>query len=215
MAHTAPLTGARIPDSGDSANIAQYFDNLGKDLDAVSVPQFTSTAARDAAWAAWVAAGHTLTQAVSLVNGDLQAYRGGQWVSTMPHKYRRVAATASGTLNGAVALCGTQTIPASPFGTSVNYMIDVDCVTHATSIPSGFGVKLEISFDGVVQDGDDFNNGGASACKYTPHARGLLTVGDNSSHTVSATITSQGVGTITLDGAYARMEIAMRPFISF
>lgn len=213
MAHTGPLTGARIPDSGDSANIAQYFDNAVKDLEPFTVPQFTSTASRDAAWSVWTAAGHTLSQAACMVNGDLQVYRGG-WVSVGPTRYRQVAATASGTLNGSVNLCGAQTIPASPFGTSVNYLIDAYAVTHMTSIPAGDGVKLEILFDGVVNGGDEMTNGGASACKYTPRARALLSVGDNSTHTVTAVITSEG-GTITGDAAYAGLWMMMRPYVVF
>lgn len=214
MSHNGPLTGARIPDSGDSANIAQYFDNTVKDLEPFTIPQFTSTTARDSAWSVWTAAGHTLTQAACMVNGDLQVYRGG-WVSVGPTKFRQVAATATGTLNGSVNLCGAQTIPASPFGTSVSYMIDAYAVTHATSIPAGFGVKLEISFDGVVQGGDDMNNGGTSACKYTARARALMTVGDNSTHSVTAVITSSGAGNITLDGAYAGLWLMIRPFVTF
>jgi hypothetical protein len=213
--HTNPLTGARYPDNADATNLATYYQNVVDDLSPQSVPQFGSSAARDSAVSTWTSSGHTFTQGLCLVNGAPQMYR-GKWVPLDQTLYRRVAGTATGTLasGASVNLCAAQTIPASPFGTSVGYTVDVDAVAHFTAVPAGLGLTLEIRYDGVAQDGYEFTNGGTSTCKHTAYARSGLTVIDNSTHSVTAVITAQA-GTITLDTTYARLLMTIRPYTTF
>lgn len=212
--HTNPLSGARYPDSTDNTNLPAYYQDLADDLSQVTVNQFASGTARDTAWSTYTAAGHTLTNGSKCtVAGAPQTYR-GKWVGDMETQYRRVTATATGTLASGVSvnLCAAQTIPASPFGTSVPYCIDVDASTHVT-LPTGLGVKLELQFDGVVIDGDEYTNPSTSM-KYTAHTRSLMTVADNSTHTVTAVVTAEA-GTITLDTSYSRLILMIRPYVTF
>ena len=213
--HTNPLSGARYPDSTDSTNLSAYYQDLADDLSSVAVPQFASSTARDSAWSTFTSAGHTLTNgSVCAVNGELQVYR-GKWVSAVPVLYRRIAGTATGTLGSGSSsnLTASQPIPASPFGTSVPFMIDADATIHASGVPTSAGARLEIFFDGTVQDGDVFTNT-ASTQEHTWHVRSTMTVADNSTHTVVATITGAG-GTSTFDGTYQRLILILRPYLTF
>lgn len=216
--HTNPLSGARYPDSTDNTNLPAYYQDLADDLSQVTVNQFASGAARDTAWSTYTSAGHTLTNGSKCtVAGAPQTYR-GKWVGDLETQYRRIAGTASGTLAAGVSanLCAVQTIPASPFGTSVNYVIDVDALTHCPSLPSGSGFKIELFYDGVLQGGCEYSNAGTTACRQTLIARELLTVGDNLTHTITATVTNlAGGATLTLDTTYSRLILAMRPFVTF
>lgn len=213
--HTDPLTGARYPDSTDAPNVSQFIQEAVNDLSDQVVPRFTTAAARDSAYTAWVAAGNTMTNGlVCTVGGELQCYRGA-WKTQGGTLYRRVTATATGTLtSGTTAnLTASQTGIQSLFGTSVNYWIDVDVVCHAT-IPAGLGGTLTILVDGLILDGDEFTNGGTSTCKYTFKARSFPTFADNTTHTIVAQVTAEA-GTITLDTTYGRMLMVARPYVTF
>ena len=210
--HTDPLTAARYPDSTDVPNVAQFIQNAVNDLSDQSVPRFASSAARDSAFTAWVAAGNTMTNGLMAVtSGQLQMYS-GTWQPVMQIKYRRIAATASGTLaSGAtVNICASQSVQ-SLFGTSVNYVVDVDAA-YKVSLPAGLGATLEILVDGVVQDGDTFTTG--SGGTYTCKVRCGATFADNSSHTITARLTALA-GTITGDPTNGRMLMMARPYVIF
>jgi hypothetical protein len=209
---TDPRTTARYPVSTDVPNVAQFIQNAVNDLSDTVVPRFTSSAARDAAHSAWVAAGNTMDNGLlCTVSGDPQVYR-GSWQPTLPVKYRRVVPTASGSLNGTVLYAANQTVQ-SLFGTSVNYMVDID-VNIKLTIPSGIGATLEVLVDGVVQDGDEYSNGGTTSAQYTLRARSGATFADNTSHTINARITSL-TGAITVFTTYGRMLMLARPYLAF
>lgn len=212
------LDAARYPASSAAPNVPQDIENAVLDLEDDTIPYFATSGARDTAFSNWVNAGNTMRDGLHcFVQGTgLMEYIGSAWVATTKTLYRRVGGTATGTLASGVSanLCPAQSIPAAPFGQGVGYTIDVDAVAHASSIPSGLGWKLELNFDGTLQDGAERTNGGTSAVKDTLHARAGMTVADNSAHTVTAVITSEA-GTITLDTAYARLLLLIRPYVLF
>lgn len=210
---TDPRTSARYPVSTNVPNVAQDIQNGVNDLSDTTVPRYASAAARDTAHSNWVAAGNTMDNGLlCTVSGELQVYR-GSWQAALPTKYRRIAATASGTLAGGatVNICASQTVQ-SLFGTSVNYMVDVDA-TYQSSVPAGLGVLLEILVDGVVQDGENFTNGGSSMT-FTSRVRCGATFADNSSHSITARLTALA-GTITGSTTNGRMILMARPYLAF
>jgi hypothetical protein len=82
--HNDPWSAARVPDSGDACDIWDYFRNAVGDLSPLAEPYFTTTAARDTALTAWVAAGNTIRdgQMRCYVQGvGAQRYVSGGWVS--------------------------------------------------------------------------------------------------------------------------------------
>jgi hypothetical protein len=101
----------------------------------------------------------------------------------------------------------------SLFGTSVNYVVDIDAVV-SVSLPSGLGVKMEVLVDGVLQDGDTFTNPGTSTHTYTSHVRCAATFADNTSHSIVAVITALA-GTITVSTTYGRLILQARPYLAF
>lgn len=215
---TSPLTASRYPQSTASPNVSQDIQNAVTDLEDNTIPYFATSGARDTAFTNWVAAGNSMRDGLYChVQGTgLMQYVGTTWVSITKTLDRRIGATASGTLasGASVDICTAQSIPAAPFGPGVSYVIDADATYHTAALPAGTGVKLEILFDGVVQDGDVFVNP-TSTIQYTNHARSMLTVADNSAHTVRAVLTNQGTGTLTGDVTYGRLILAIRPYVVF
>jgi hypothetical protein len=93
--HTAPLTGARIPDLTDSTDLAQWFSYAVNDLDDNATPSFASAAARDTAYSNWVSAGNTMRDGlVCTVAGNIQVYRSSAWRGTSTLYYNTTAVTA-------------------------------------------------------------------------------------------------------------------------
>jgi hypothetical protein len=79
---TDVLTGARIPTSGDAATIWTIIENAVKDLSNHTIAgPFANTAARDTAFASWVAAGGTLRRGLlsSVTGSGLWEYDGAGW----------------------------------------------------------------------------------------------------------------------------------------
>lgn len=60
MSTLTTLTGSRIPELNDPADLAAIIANLGFDLDHRAVPRFGTNSQRDSAYAAWVLAGGTM-----------------------------------------------------------------------------------------------------------------------------------------------------------
>lgn len=80
MATTEPLTGARVPQQSDGPLGGLQIANAVNDLAPVTLPRFTSTAARDIAYTNWVNAGHTLVDGmVCTAAGVLYEYKSGAW----------------------------------------------------------------------------------------------------------------------------------------
>lgn len=215
-----PWTGARVGTNQDAplggSQQAETVWELGK----TTIPHFDTSAARDAALAAWVAAddNNTATDGMKCtVKGlGLQILRGGVWYPVTSTLYRHVTGVGTGTLAASAAsdFIPAQTIPANPFGPGVPFWIDVDAVIHAYAVPTNAGARVEILFDGVVQDGDSWTNT-APTCEHTWRARSGLTVSDSSSHTVKATITAGSGGILNFDGAYQRALLMIRPYVVF
>jgi hypothetical protein len=214
------LTGARYPASSASPNVPQDIQNAVLDLEDNTTPSYANSGARDTAFTNWVSAGNTMRDGLACyVQGTgYMEYHGTTWVAMHKTQFRRVPATASGTLasGGSADLCTAQSIPVWPFGAGVNYWLDVDASCHVSALPAGEGVKIELLYDGVMQDGDIYSNGGASSCQYTLRARSGMTIGDSSAHTIRAVVTNlAGGSTLTLDTTYGRLLITMRPFVAF
>jgi hypothetical protein len=209
---TDPLTASRYPGLNSSPNIPQDIQNAVWDLADNTIPRFATTTARDAAYAAWIAAGHTLASGMHCtVGGALQVYRNG-WKPAGETLVREVDNTAFGTLNGWVNIVAPQTIPASPFGTSVAYVLDVDATARVT-IPSGLGAKLELFVNGETTPfgGDEYTNAGSTSCVAVLHARDFITTSNNTANVITAVLTSLA-GTVTVSTKYGRLVITARPY---
>jgi hypothetical protein len=78
--HNDPLSGARYPDLANATNPPQDIQNAVNDLSGVAVNRYTSTTARDTAYANWVAAGHTMVDGLECnVAGTHYIYRASVW----------------------------------------------------------------------------------------------------------------------------------------
>ena len=128
--HTDPLSAARIPDSNDSANVAQYFDNAVRDLSPLGNLVFTTTTARDTAFSNWVAAGNTMREGLRCHTTSDHSnwyYDGTTW--TWPREPQGEKGRADYTNSGGVSLANTDTgLPAFAVTTSF--------------IPSGRRIRL-------------------------------------------------------------------------
>lgn len=152
--------------------------------------------------------------------GKYEAYIGSTWTrrtenptpQTLPgpndwaEKSRVVANTAGGTLaSGAQAeLVSEQTVPASPFGSGVNWQLTVDARVYIDAIPTGFGARLEVLVNDTVIGGHEFTNGGGQTSRATLNVRDVVFVTDNNARTVRARLTSLA-GTITVSQTYGRL----------
>lgn len=89
---TEPLTGSRYPAAGASPNVPQDIQNAVSDLaDNTWAGPFTTTTTRNAAYAAWVAAGNTMRNGLTCtVAGVPQVYFGGTWHGVISSAYRDV-----------------------------------------------------------------------------------------------------------------------------
>lgn len=77
---TEPLTGARKPEQTDGPLGGLQISNAVDDLAEYAYPRFATTAARDTAYAAWVAAGGTMADGmVCSAGGLLYRYKSGAW----------------------------------------------------------------------------------------------------------------------------------------
>lgn len=212
---TDPLTAARYPASSANPNVPLDIQNAVNDLSSTTIPRFSTTTARDAAYSAWVSAGHAMTNGLfCVVAGQLMEYR-GTWQLVNETKLRQLSITATGTLGAGstVDLVAAQTVPASMFGTSVPYMIDVDAAVQV-NVPAGAGATLQLLFDGVAFYGDNFTNGGSGFQFYTFRAKGPLTVADNATHIVRATLTGAG-STVTVLANFGKVNLFVRPYVTF
>lgn len=82
MATTEPLTGARVPDQSDGPLGGLQITNAITDLAPHTIPSFANATARDAAYAAWVAAGGTMSHRLHCtVAARLLRYTGTAWQS--------------------------------------------------------------------------------------------------------------------------------------
>lgn len=74
------LTGTRVPDPGYAADIAKIVQDAIEDIEGTTIPRFGDTAERDAAYAAWVAAGGVLEDGMHCAVGkDRYRRSGGTW----------------------------------------------------------------------------------------------------------------------------------------
>lgn len=88
MATSDPLTGATIYDQNDQALGGQQLGDVVTDLRPFVHPRFASTAARDTAFASFVAAGGTIANGMECYTSDAGGGTwtrvGGAWVLTRP-----------------------------------------------------------------------------------------------------------------------------------
>lgn len=88
---TEPLTGARYPESTDQVQPYQHIQNAVFDLsDNVIGGPFATTAARDTAYNAWVAAGNTLHDGMICYVTGFGYYErvNNAWIAGSPHRAR-------------------------------------------------------------------------------------------------------------------------------
>lgn len=86
--HTNALTGARYPDNSSATDLATYYSWAVNDLSPMTIPYFSTKAARDTAFTNWVNAGNSMRDGLHCnVGGYDQVYRGGSWrgVGSVPH----------------------------------------------------------------------------------------------------------------------------------
>jgi hypothetical protein len=211
-----PLTAARYPASSANPNVPLDIQNAVNDLSSTTIPRFATTTARDAAYSAWVSAGHSLTTGLfCVVAGQLMEYR-GSWQLVVEARLRRLLSTATGTLASGAStnLVAVQTLPASPFGTSVPWMVDYEASIHASGVPSGLGMQLEVLVDGTSFSGSTWTNAGTTGCQMTLTCRDVATFADNATHTLQARVTALA-GTITLDAIWGKFLMIVRPYVTF
>lgn len=82
MSHTEPLTGARIPDGTDNTQIWNYWQWAVGDLADNTIPRFTNTTTRDAAYSTWVAGGGAMQSGLTChttADGRYWWYNGTAW----------------------------------------------------------------------------------------------------------------------------------------
>ena len=68
---TDPLTGSRYPSSSAAPNVAADIQNAVMDLADNTIPRFSTTAARDTAYANWVTAGGVMASGLTCAVGDM------------------------------------------------------------------------------------------------------------------------------------------------
>lgn len=96
---TDPLTGSRYPASSAAPNVNGDIQNAVMDLADNTIPRFTTTAARDTAYANWVTAGGTMANGlVCAVSNMLYMYDTSAWRELGPRLptirvYRSVGTT--------------------------------------------------------------------------------------------------------------------------
>lgn len=93
-----PLTSSRYPASSAAPNVSQDIQNAVVDLsDNTFAGPFASTAARDAAFSAWVASGKTMRDYLhcSVTGVGDQVYLAGAWVTIAYNNYRRGATSVT------------------------------------------------------------------------------------------------------------------------
>jgi hypothetical protein len=83
---TDPLTASRYPASSDAPNVNQHIQNAVMDLSDNTIPRFSSTATRDTAYSAWVAAGNTMVAGLFcwVTGTGLMEYSGTAWAVFAP-----------------------------------------------------------------------------------------------------------------------------------
>lgn len=85
MATIEPLTGATVYENSDAALGGQQIGDVVTDLAPFTIPRFATNAERDTKFAAWVAAGNTMTTGLRCnVAGHDQVYRSGNWIPYGP-----------------------------------------------------------------------------------------------------------------------------------
>lgn len=89
MATTEPLTGARIPTDSDGPLGGSQIARAIQDIADETLPRYTTSGARDTAYANWVAAGHTMYQGLHcVVNGRLNRFNGSSWETVAGYRGR-------------------------------------------------------------------------------------------------------------------------------
>lgn len=86
---TDPLTGSRYPDSSYSAAIWTWIEQAVKDLSDNTNTVYATTAARDTAFAAWVAAGNTMRDGLEAWCNDTGKWlrANNAWVLILPKTF--------------------------------------------------------------------------------------------------------------------------------
>jgi hypothetical protein len=118
-------------------------------------------------------------------------------VTQLPARERRVVATAGGTLASGVSvnIAAAQTLPASPAGTGINYVIKPRGQIQV-SIPSGLGATLSVTVGATTYEIDRFTNSGTSMT-YTLRGDDIFPITGGTAQTVSVFVTALA-GTITV-----------------
>lgn len=181
-----PLTGARVPEQSDGPLGGVQISNAARDLAGFTVPRFSTNTARDAAYAAWVTSGKTMANGLlCTVGGRPQQYRGSTWHTIGIVKARRTAVSASGSLaaGGTASLVPSTTLPAAPFGTGINYMLQVisqvECV-----VSSGGGARIRSTIGGIEYRSDQQGNAATASETITLHGNEMSLITSDAAQTV-------------------------------
>lgn len=148
------LTGARYPAGSDSPNIAQYIQNAVADLADNTIPDFTTTTARDSAYASWVASGNSMRTGLVCAVGNAGHYEyvNGSWLP----------------FRGAIAATSETTTVATT-GTAEARMAGGHNVTAVTLVT---GRAYEAVHTGIMQS---ITNGGSVVVRLRASASGTPT----------------------------------------
>lgn len=153
MAGTEPLTGVTVQDQSDAATGGTQIGNLAKSLARFTVPRFTSTGARDTAYAAMVSAGGTMADGMlCMVNGVPYRRIAGTWRIDRARTFVRSTAPGTTIAGGGANQTGvTSGIPA--LASFTLYEACTVLVT-ATSRAGGTGAALSSVLIDNAQVGD-------------------------------------------------------------
>ena len=164
----------------------------------------------------------TVLADVTAQNSTTYTWYSTGWSDPRP-KTRLVPATASGALGSGltVALFGTQTIPAAPFGPGVPYTLRVRA--YAAAAPSSGALGLTVQVDGANVPVSQSNNSAGSAAGVADITSTVIgeqqIASPNSTHTVSVILAANGSAlTIRANGNgqnIAGAVIELLPLVSF
>lgn len=125
MATTEPLTGVTVYQQNDIALGGTEIGNVASQLAPFGTPNFATTAARDAAYTAWVRQGNAMRESLFCTVGPtLYRYSTAlsAWVAEfLDYAVGRVPITATGLVNPDFALTGVITVPAARVACRVTF----------------------------------------------------------------------------------------------
>jgi hypothetical protein len=141
LSGTEPLTGARIPTQTDGPLGGLQIANATTDIAPATVPYFATASARDTAFSAWVAAGHTMRNGLHCHVqgiGDMEYAVGTGWIKLGARQRFWTFARAgidSTFVSGSYQAMMSGTITGAPAG---DYAITARLTVANTAVVPGF-----------------------------------------------------------------------------